>query len=200
MESAKESQLKYVPFAQGSNQHKDQMTVIEKICFRVLQIPLKFQFAQSNNPSSIHSSSVLLELISQDGISGFGESCPRTYVTGEDMTSVLEDLKNCASIVTSWQLEDLQDLQHELDELEKRGIGASTICALELACLDLIGKSSRQNWQQLFGIKTTPELSYSLILPLLPAEKFTKLLEIEDRIVDGLREGLVLASRVSSEY
>ena len=28
-------------------------------------------------------------------------------------------------------------------------------------------------------------------------DKFTKLLEIEDRIVDGLREGLILASRVS---
>ena len=69
---------------------------ITKVLYRSINIPLNFQFSQSNNRSARHSSSVILELHLSDGTIGYGEACPRMYVTQESLESMQKDLKAIA--------------------------------------------------------------------------------------------------------
>ena len=148
---------------------------INGIIFREIQIPLQFRFAQSNNTSSTESSSVLIELISDTGISGFGESCPRIYVTGEDIMSVKNDVNLLATSLLGAQIDSIEELLKFFED-KLPEIGPSTICAIEMAWIDLFSKVTNTAVPDLFNIKLDTSLQYSLVLPLIDTEAMTTLL------------------------
>lgn len=150
---------------------------ITKVFYRAVNIPLNFQFSQSNNRSARSSSSVILELHFSDGTIGYGEACPRMYVTKESLESLQKDLKAIAPQFASANIENLEGWKKQLEDWRALGVGPSTICALELAGLDALAKRDRQSMSDLLGIQTeTGSITYSQVIPMLKPDKLAKLL------------------------
>lgn len=151
---------------------------ISKVLFREVNIPLRFQFAQSNNRASHSSSSAIVELHTTEGLVGFGEACPRMYVTGESIQSMEKDLQGISPQLADLRLERMEDWQRQLADWRRLGVGPSTLCALELAAIDLICQVHQQSLAQHFGLSDleTP-IEYSQVIPMFKPAKMAKLLE-----------------------
>jgi len=98
---------------------------------------------------------VIVRVFSEDGIEGYGEGCPREYVTGETShsarTFLNEYARDAARSSTS-----VAELRHWVrthrSEIEKN---PSAFCALELALLDHMAKSRSISIERLLEL---PEL------------------------------------------
>lgn len=150
---------------------------IDQVILREISIPLKFQFSQANNSTS-KSDSAIIELITEDGVSGFGEACPRLYVTGESMTDVQKDLQQLVPDLKIRPVESLEDLKNRVKKWEATGIGPSTRCGLELALLDAWSRTEKTPILELLNHQKNPaNIVYSLVLPLIKPKYFRLLLE-----------------------
>ncbi len=151
---------------------------ISKVLFREVNIPLRFQFAQSNNRASHSSSSAIVELHTTEGLVGFGEACPRMYVTGESMQSMEKDLQGISPQLADLRLERMEDWQRQLANWRKLGVGPSTLCALELAAIDLLCQSHQHTLAQQFGLSNIDApIEYSQVIPMFKPAKMAQLLE-----------------------
>ncbi|PHN04829.1 hypothetical protein CRP01_20175 [Flavilitoribacter nigricans DSM 23189 = NBRC 102662] len=150
--------------------------------FRAIQIPLNFRFEQSNNSGTSSSRSAIVEIRTRSGVSGFGESCPRTYVTGESMEDVAREIGILEEELLRTPIESLEALHLRLQAWAARGIGPSTRCALELAWLDAWSRSESKSLRELLGISYSGSLQYSLILPFLSLKSMEKLLPLLQRL------------------
>ena len=115
---------------------------ISNFTIYTLEIPMKFtvshQLAQRNVARNI-----LVCARDENGFSGWGESCPRPYVTGETIETVKNDLSNnILPKMIGRSFSCLFDLTESLGAMLKRldRNHQSAFCAMELAVLDLAGK------------------------------------------------------------
>ena len=86
------------------------------------------------------------------GVVGFGEGCPRSYVTGEDIESCTRFLlKHQTSLVDS--VADLSSLRHwiETNNVEINA-NPSAFCAIEMAILDALGREESKSIEALLGL------------------------------------------------
>lgn len=182
---------------------------IKKLNLYHLRIPLRFRFAQSNNPSSTFSDTALLGLETTDGIGSFGEACPRRYVTGEDIKMVQQDLERCERELFGADFDSLNDIKALLRGFPEQGIGPSARCAIELALIDLLCKSQGKSLGQIFDIPNPKVLSYSLILPLIPAQKLGRFLQkipplrppaIKIKVTDDLENALACIRTLKAHF
>lgn len=103
-----------------------------------LNIPFKHSFTHASATRN-STETIIVKVQSITGLIGFGEGCPRSYVTGESIKSAttffeqnkvdISQIKNLSS------LKDWVDL-HQLD-IDKN---PAAWCAIELAILDLLGR------------------------------------------------------------
>jgi L-alanine-DL-glutamate epimerase-like enolase superfamily enzyme len=103
-----------------------------------IKFKLKFKH---NTKSREETESLFVKIVTDSGTIAYGEGCPRSYVTGEDMKSCREFiLKFTESIM---QLSDLNDLYHFVNQNNKDiSSNPSAWCALEVALLDLFAKEN----------------------------------------------------------
>ena len=107
----------------------------------------------------------IVKATSEEGQSGFGEGCPRTYVTGEDLDS-------CNRFLNQHRIDLLQqvhDVASLLDWTETHrseiDLNPSAFCAIELSLLDLIGRSTSQTLEELANIHASElAVKYSAVL------------------------------------
>lgn len=114
-------------------------------------IPMQRHFEHA---SHIHKSSkgVLIKVTS-GSCEGWGEAAPRSYVTGESVDSVINDLQqlNCKKLCADFDISNYQSCLDQLIDLEMyfhKKPGPSSLCALELALLDLVLKHHRMHLEQ----------------------------------------------------
>jgi L-alanine-DL-glutamate epimerase-like enolase superfamily enzyme len=116
---------------------------IQRLLFRELHIPFKQAFRHAAAERA-ETASVWVEAVSGDGATGYGESCPRAYVTGETVDSsrvffdrheagLREQVTNLASL-RAWAAAHANDVD----------ANPAAWCALELAILDLAAKANNQ--------------------------------------------------------
>ncbi len=118
--------------------------------FSELRVPLKATFRQAS-AARTHGESLWVEA-ARDGHRGYGEGCPRAYVTGETRAS-------CRQWIGSWQ-ETIQSECTSLDALRNwlaehaADIDASPSvwCAIESALLDLFARERDQSVEALLGL------------------------------------------------
>ena len=96
----------------------------------------------------------------RNGLSGFGEGCPRPYVTGERVGSCMtwykEHLVQIQSMCTSFSaLKAWTEAQEEL--LDK---SPAAWCAVELALLELFAREENQSVEKLVGLQD-PQRAYT---------------------------------------
>lgn len=130
--------------------------------------------------------SVILRLDASRQNSGYGESAPRPYVTGEDALSVYGTICDVfAPILFTHRLNGYDDAAAILTQCElachQRGITRyfSALGAVDLALLDLLKQTDPREEESPCGAPIRTELTFSASVPFLPLdliEKFFPLL------------------------
>ena len=121
-----------------------------QLTLRNLRIPFKTTFRHASAERS-ETASVWVEAQSEDVV-GYGESCPRPYVTRETTDSARAFFADhheslCRRVV------DLQSLREWIDaHTAEIDTNPAAWCAVELALLDLIGKSTSQTIESLLSL------------------------------------------------
>ena len=80
----------------------------------------------------------------RNGISGFGEGCPRSYVSGDDLDSSVRWIQELFAI-GAWHFSTFEALKKWVEENSDRiDEYPSAWCAVEMAFLDLLARE--RNW------------------------------------------------------
>jgi L-alanine-DL-glutamate epimerase-like enolase superfamily enzyme len=148
--------------------------IIKSIHCYQLYIPFRTTFSHSS-ATRTKTESLWVEITSDTGLTGYGESCPREYVTGETLAGAIAWVSQhtTAVIQSVHRLEDLIDLEESCRTDIDRNPAAW--CALELALLDLIAKDNKQSVEALTGCQELDgSFRYSAVLGDAAPDKFAK--------------------------
>ena len=137
---------------------------IERFAAFRFPVPFKtvFRHAQS---SRRRAENLIVAAYSADGAVGYGEGCPRRYVTGETVAGCLAFVREQADDLAA-SVTDTASLQAWI-ETHRCAIDRSpaAFCALEIAILDLIGKVEGRSIEAVAGVPPlAPEFHYSAVL------------------------------------
>ena len=139
------------------------MIDIRNIRYYELKIPFTRTFSHSS-ASRKETETVIVEMMDETGETGYGEGCPRSYVTGESIETVFQFIQvheaNLQEIKNFDELEAyVIDNKNEIDQ------NPAAWCALELAMLDLLAKTEKISVEALLGRnQQQSEYVYSAIL------------------------------------
>jgi len=139
-------------------------------------MPIKHYLAERT-----HSENLVVKVITDSGVVGFGEGIARQYVTGEVMESSLRFLQDhLIPELNGFNPSGPPDLIEALAELlseDNRAQAPAACCALELAILDAAGKTWNQSVAQMLGDADKP-LIYSAVIPMMSSPSFLRLLHL----------------------
>ncbi len=142
-----------------------------------LRIPFHVSFKHAAAERKV-TQSVLVIAMSDDGVIGYGEGCPRDYVTGETDASVAAFFeKHRHDLATN--VVDLSSLSqwHRSHETDIDANPAAW-CALELALLDLIARHNNQSVETLLSMPPlTGPFIYTAVLGAANVEQFAATLK-----------------------
>jgi L-alanine-DL-glutamate epimerase-like enolase superfamily enzyme len=153
---------------------------LKKIHLYLLQIelcmPIKHYLAERT-----HSENLVVKVVTDSGVVGFGEGIARQYVTGETTATSLTFLRDhLIPKINGFHWNDPEDLLEKLRELisePNRARAPAACCALELAILDAAGKTWGQSVAQFLGGEEF-QLVYSAVIPMMNQPSFHRLLHV----------------------
>ena len=149
------------------------MTTISALRVRELHIPFKVTFRHASAERA-ESSTIWVEALSPDGHVGYGESCPRPYVTGETPASAEAFIgAHEADLLRS--VGDVETLRGWMDAHEDvLDRNPAAWCAVELALLDLCARARGISVDALLGLRDLRgPFRFSAVLGDSPPEIFT---------------------------
>ncbi len=124
---------------------------IERLDVSSFPIPFKLTFRHAS-ASRASAANVIVTVRSDCGAVGYGEGCPRDYVTGETGASATQFIArhNDSIIRCVTSLDKLRQwISNHRSEID---IDPAAFCAVELAILDLLGKIQGQSVEALVGL------------------------------------------------
>jgi o-succinylbenzoate synthase len=114
--------------------------IINDLKIHHVNIPLNTPFKIADSTQTDYKG-IILELITDDGLSGFGEAAPSARVTGETTESVMNALETVVKPLVIGK--PVLELEKVLDELEQAiPVQPSACCALDIAMHDLKGQKA----------------------------------------------------------
>ncbi len=126
--------------------------------------------------------SVIIALRCENGVTGYGESTPRPYVTGESPTSVKILFESIfRNLLIGQELESISAVKQLLESLKqacrKSGITEfqSALGAVDIALLDALGQHQSSPVYRYLGSELRRSIPWSLVIPLLPEAMIRKL-------------------------
>ena len=146
---------------------------IDRFEFRELGIPFKTAFRHAAAERTA-TETVWIDVVASDGTVGSGESCPRSYVTGETIATAhafasqqeasLRRGVTCIETLHAWVAGHGKDID----------ANPAAWCALELALLDLIGQQTGATVETLLSVPTLANavFRYTAVLGDAPATAF----------------------------
>ena len=127
-------------------------------------VPFKRVFRHAS-ASRRQAENLIVTAHADDGTTGYGEGCPRLYVTGETVPGCAAFVNEhaasfCAAVASVDDLRAWTDAHSDaIDE------NPAAFCAMEIAALDLLGKANGCNIEQLLGVASgPPDVQYSAVL------------------------------------
>ncbi|MBI3546388.1 MAG: hypothetical protein HY081_07310 [Gammaproteobacteria bacterium] len=137
--------------------------MISDLGLKQICIPFKQAFRHASAERS-ETSALWVEAISKRGTIGYGESCPRSYVTGETFDTAGKFFSRHQSALC--QIHDLTSLRAWVEtHADELNTNPAAWCAIELAILDLFAKENNQTIEAYLSL---PSLSgrfhYSAVL------------------------------------
>lgn len=148
---------------------------IEDLILEPLEIPFKTVF-KHNSAERSKSESIIIKARSSK-IYGYGEACPREYVTGENIETVIEFFKNHKKEILKeiFDLNSLKIFMHNYQELIDKN--PSAWCAIELAILDLFAKDNKESIEKFLGLDVSKSFQYTAVIGDYPIEVFDSIVE-----------------------
>lgn len=158
---------------------------ISTIDVKVVRLPFRFAFKHSLASRDQSLNVIVAVTVSAEGreVTGYGESIPRDYVTGETVDSAVDAIRTRYAprfINRHFQsleqaADALQEAFKELD-LDKKMMGASW-CAFELAVLDACARHAGKSLTQWFGRDPGREaVRYGAVVPFGGSKVFSLVL------------------------
>lgn len=159
---------------------------IASLDLQLLRIPFRVSFKHAAAERNV-TQSVMVVALSEEGLSGYGEGCPRDYVTGETDASVAAFFARHRGDIVD-KITDLSTLQEWLGaRQEDIDQNPAAWCAIELALLDLFARHDNVPVEALLGL---PPLSgpfvYSAVLGATDTRQFAETLARYQQI--GMRD------------
>jgi L-alanine-DL-glutamate epimerase-like enolase superfamily enzyme len=147
-----------------------------------VKIPFKFNFKHAL-ATRTQSSSVIVELTTEDGTCGYGEATPREYVTGESIAATVVRLKTIMEQLNGLELKRDQDILEQITTIKadlsnELAHAPAAGCALELGLLDLFGKLRQKPASAFFGPPRKQVIFYSGVISDVSLEETQSLLEL----------------------
>jgi L-alanine-DL-glutamate epimerase-like enolase superfamily enzyme len=150
---------------------------ITSLGLETLRIPFKVSFKHASAERHV-TQTVWVTVKSKDGLTGYGEGCPRDYVTGETNSSAAAFFDRHRDRIVA-EVTDLPSLK-EWSQVHQRDIdqNPSAWCAIELALLDLIARQHKQAVEALLGLPPlTGPFVYSAVLGATGTRQFAETLD-----------------------
>ena len=140
------------------------MARIRELRFTTLAIPFKVAFRHASAERA-ETSSVWVESVSEGGVVGRGESCPRPYVTGETVESAQAFFSRHEGGIRA-QVVDVDSLRSWMAERpEELDENPAAWCAIELAVLEMLAIESRLTIEAFLALpRLTGRFQYSAVL------------------------------------
>ena len=130
-----------------------------------IRIPFKRAFGHALSERT-HTETIIVILSDVDGTTGCGEILPRSYLTGETIQSVLDD--HLPALLRAWlgrRFETRAEVVEALEEeLGRAGRRLATFGGLELAVLDLVGKSLSFPVGEILGAQLAGPLDAGVVI------------------------------------
>lgn len=145
---------------------------ISQLVLKKINIPFKVRFRHASAERN-ETSSLWVEATSESGVTGYGESCPRPYVTGETIETACTFFSQFNSEICN-EIDSLVSLQ-EWMVMHQSQVDANPAawCAIELAILDLLAKLEEKTVETFLHLSPLQGLfHYSAILGDAGAESF----------------------------
>ena len=121
--------------------------------------------------------SIIIEIKFDNDISGYGESTPRPYVTGETPESVTAVVRDHFSLLLLGReiasVNDIEKILYALeDKCRENNISSylSALGAVDIALLDGLSKSLEMPLSSLLGPIVREKITYTIPIPLLPID------------------------------
>lgn len=139
------------------------MRMSRQIRWARFNTPLRFRFKHASADRN-KASSVIVE-IREGRLTGYGEACPRAYVTGETEETATTFLERHGAAL-SCPVKTIDDLRSVIAENQTLiDQNPAAFCALELALLDLLAKQSRVNVEAMLNLKPPHDkFQYSAVI------------------------------------
>lgn len=155
---------------------------IVSACIYALNIPFVDSF--SHNRYERHSSdSIVVKLTTEEGISGFGEGVPRSYVTGETKEKCMEYIRRrLLPGIIGAELDGVEihrALAHingllAVETIENGIVGNASRCAVELAMVDCLFRCKNTSVNMVLPAKSQ-KVTYSGVITTGSAAKIEKM-------------------------
>lgn len=136
--------------------------------FEILTISIPLKMAVSHNLAKrVHAENVLVRAYDSDGRNGWGECCPRDYVTGETIETVYDNLQ--VEFLPAFKGRTFATFEEVVGALAEAGREIRkdqqcAFCAVELAVLDLAGRHFGRSIVDAIGEVLTRSFAYSGVL------------------------------------
>jgi len=141
-----------------------------------LRYPFKHKLA-----THTASTSLVVRLLTEEGIAGYGEGIPRDFVTGETLATGLAALRDLLGPAVLAQPptppETLRDVLEGWGEMAAQARSPGAFCALETAMLDAAGRTWGRSVSEFLGPGLKSQVVYSAVLPLAPGPVLSRFLQ-----------------------
>ena len=131
-----------------------------KVDYKAISLPFQYPFTISGGRTKMHQPSLIVSL-SLGNFTGYGEAPAITYynITVEQM---IDDLERNKKMIEKFALTEPERYWHYLHHLIPRN--PFLVCALDMACWDLMGKMKKQPLYKLWNTdwKATPPTDYTI--------------------------------------
>ena len=145
---------------------------IKELKINTINIPFKYRVKHSS-AKRYCTESILVTAESKDN-TGYGEGCPRLYVTSETIETAYDFFnKYKEEILDIHNLEDLNNWVKNNESIID--INPAAWCSVELALLDLFAKEKKKSIEQLLNLNSLQgEFHYTAILGIDEPSIFKK--------------------------
>ena len=135
-----------------------------KLVLNQISIPFRVKFRHASAERA-ETSSLWVEAISENGLIGYGESCPRNYVTGETIESAQSFFSQYQAAICN-EITSLSDLRAWATKHQnKLDANPAAWCAIELAILDLLAKQENESIEHFLNLPALHgNFQYSAVL------------------------------------
>lgn len=153
------------------------LTDIRQLRVKELRIPFKAAFRHASAERA-ETSSVWVEAVSKTDVVGYGESCPRPYVTGESIASARTFVARREAALCD-EIVDLTSLRTWMaSHAEELDANPAAWCAVEIAILDLLAQESDQTLEAFLSLPPMDgRFRYSAVLGDSETEAFQRTFE-----------------------